>query len=220
MSHEGWSQGRAGKVFAVANHRSPTDRSPDDGEEEEEDFVLSEAAWAALLGAGRELVSSFEVDLDVIEHGGDFSETAMALAVPGPKHRRYDLGFAQRFAAAAQNLMQRLDQARAAGWPYPCPPLLNCVVDELVMWLLLEEASAVGPGEVPALGEEEADALKDICFEDNDFLLLFDRSADGFLYDSALVDQMRFVNLNFDSWFELFRPGEDPLRTDERGDPG
>ncbi|HEU5001568.1 MAG TPA: hypothetical protein VFW71_02160 [Actinomycetota bacterium] len=155
-------------------------------------------------------MDEYEADVERLGDQRPFTGTCMALAVTDPSHQAYDAGFATRFLASTRALAARLERAQALGWSYPCAPFLTSVAEEMAMWAIIQEAYILANDASSPFTQDEQAGLEEGCFEDLDFLMLFEQEKDGFADEEGPASQLGPASPDFASWFEPFRPGFDP----------
>lgn len=82
------------------------------------------------------------------------------------------------------------------------------VAEEMILWRILNQAAAFC--ELYEEDDEWIEEMRDLCFEDHDFLMLFDPKMDGF-YEEEGAEQMGYANLREQDWFRAFRPEIAPV---------
>jgi hypothetical protein len=119
-----------------------------------------------------------------------------------------------RFIQCFEDLRVRLARGQ-----YPKP---RCTGEEMALHIAIDRArDFYGDGvtqdvfgswyeSFPSLGaaDEDFDWIKDILFEDEDVLMLFDPRFDGIESGSEIGDHLGVANLHPDEWFLPFRPDE------------
>jgi hypothetical protein len=119
---------------------------------------------------------------------------------------RFIAAFGSRFDVIALRLAEGL---------YELSAVATCTADELALHLIIEYAEDLsGDGAldwewIDALPrrpqDEDFGRLKDILFEDNDVLILYNPALDGAEDPESEIAQLeRFVNLHPNNWFKTF----------------
>lgn len=128
----------------------------------------------------------------------DPRETAMAELLPPSFRPRFTVLLAKSFHVCLGSVLWRLAQSE---WT---PPL--CLAEEIVLYLLIQDAQAVIEIEAEELPADPAlldfGAFKDAAFEDGDVEYLFDPKYDGI--DRS--PQGRFLGIGSQSLADAFRP--------------
>jgi len=127
--------------------------------------------------------------------------------VAGPHvDERFIAAFGSRFDVIALRLAEGLEELSAVAM---------CTADELALHLIIEYTEDLyGDGAldwewIDALPARQRDEdfgyLKDLLFEDNDVLMLYNPAMDGIEDPESEIAQLeRFVNLHPNDWFKTF----------------
>lgn len=127
--------------------------------------------------------------------------------VAGPHvDERFIAAFGSRFDVIALRLAEGLEELSAVA---------TCTADELALHLTIEYAEDLSGDDaldwewIEALPrrpqDEDFGRLKDILFEDNDVLILYNPALDGVEDPNSEIAQLgRFVNLHPNDWFKTF----------------
>jgi len=142
---------------------------------------------------------AFFDDVAQLVEGGAFEHTNMIELVPRQFLPRYDLEFAKRFLACLLTV----------AWKQRSPEIqfLSSAAEEMALHAAIRVAK-----ETLRRGRRKADftVFEETAFEDEDFGLLFDPASDGLTEIPEVEDQMHFVGLKFDKWFDSFEPEKNP----------
>jgi hypothetical protein len=128
--------------------------------------------------------------------GSDFRETAITEHLPPRYDSYYDGLFAKEWTTTVAVVGWKLAQRGK--------PQITCVAEELALFALMREAITQLD-----LHDQSSDAsawgdFRDLAFEDEDFLYLFDPSFDGIEDDPEAIEHLTLVNLSFPQWFKPF----------------
>jgi len=119
---------------------------------------------------------------------------------------RFIAAFGSRFDVIALRLAEGLEELSAVA---------TCTADELALHMIIGYAEEQRRDGSPAWGwiealphhpdDDDFDLLRDILFEDNDVLILYNPAMDGIEDPESDIAQIqRFVNLHPNDWFKTF----------------
>jgi hypothetical protein len=150
----------------------------------------------ALLDAIDELTDEFFDDVAELLDEGSFAETTMGSFLPPRYLPRYTPVFAKQFFVCLLTVAWKL---RAPG-----AYALACTAEAIALDALIQTAESV----MGAMGRRyDFDAFREVAYENEDYLLLFDPTGDGIATAEAGRNLVP-TNLEFSNWFRPFREGE------------
>jgi hypothetical protein len=157
--------------------------------------VLPESHRAALRSAAIVYLDECYEALREFGRGDSYAESAIGRYLPPRYEHYYDGRFARDWLATITVVGWKLGQ--------PGRVELSCVAEELALWALVQQAEV----QLEIAGEQSAaDAwgdFRDLAFEDEDFLWLYDPEMDG-IEESEWAREHAVVNLKFADWFKPF----------------
>lgn len=162
------------------------------------EYDLTKDHWQALLNGINWTVEHLIEDIATFRHDDhiDIEHTWIVQSLPELYRPLYTLVFLKQFLACVLTVAWKL-----------CAPRryrLASVAEELALHIIIESAKA----DLDIAGiQADFGSLYDLAYEDNDFLMLFDRKFDG-VEDTDIGKQAGIVNLRFRDWFKPFRPDE------------
>jgi hypothetical protein len=149
---------------------------------------LDEAHVEALFAASRQAVADAYAAVAEVAADGSARLSAIYRFLPRKHLPRYNLEFAQRFAATVTTVAWKLAEPNHV---YS----LACTAEDLALKYMLDLArAALGTG----IADEQLDEFADTVFEDDGFLILWDAAQDG----------TEDPNLAFSEWFAPFTDRE------------
>ncbi|HJS93738.1 MAG TPA: hypothetical protein VJ741_05705 [Solirubrobacteraceae bacterium] len=126
----------------------------------------------------------------------DFRETAIAEHLPTRFEPYYDGLFAKEWTTTVAIVGWKLAQEGR--------PKLACLAEELALNALIREAIT----QLEIHDQDSDDGawgdFRDLAFEDEDFLYLFDPAFDGIEDDPEATEHLTLVGLPFAQWFKPF----------------
>jgi hypothetical protein len=131
------------------------------------------------------------------EPGQSYAETPIGSYLPSRYEQYYDGRFARDWTTTVAVVGWKLAQ--------PSEVTLACVAEELALFALIRQARMLLD-----LGERESDEqawsdFRDLVFEDEDFLFLFNPELDG-IEETEWAREHAVVGLKFSEWFRPFDP--------------
>jgi hypothetical protein len=180
--------------------RPPKDRGPAEPFAPYFAGVLPETHREALRDAS---ITYLEACYDALREapvGSSFADTAIADHLPSRYDSYYDGLFAKQWTTTVAVVGWRLAQLTR--------PKLSCVAEELALHALIREA--ITRLEMHDRDSDDAawGAFRDLAFEDEDFLYLFDPAFDGIENDPEAIEHLSLVGLPFSEWFKPFSARE------------
>lgn len=127
-----------------------------------------------------------------------FAETAISNHLPSRYASYYDGLFAREWTTTVAVVGWKLAQSGK--------PKLACVAEELALNALIREAITQLEMHDEASDEAVWGDFRDVAFEDEDFLYLFDPAFDGIENDPEAIEHLTLVGLPFPEWFKPFSP--------------
>jgi len=131
------------------------------------------------------------------EPGQSYADTPIGSYLPSRYEQYYDGRFARDWMTTVAVVGWKLAQRGEV--------TLACVAEELALFALIRQARVLLD-----LGERESDEqawsdFRDLVFEDEDFLFLFNPELDG-IEETEWAHQHAVVGLKFNEWFQPFDP--------------
>lgn len=129
--------------------------------------------------------------------GEGYADTAMGGYLPSRYEHYYDGRFARDWATAVAVVGWKLAQ--------PGELTLACVAEELALFALIRQAQTLLDLHEEENNERAWSDFRDLAFEDEDFLFLFNPELDG-IEETEWARQHAVVGLAFNEWFQPFDP--------------
>lgn len=129
-----------------------------------------------------------------------FAETAIVEHLPPRYESYYDGLFAKEWTTTVAVVGWKLAQ--------PGQPKLACLAEELALNALISEAIIHLEIRDERSDSEAWDDFRDLAFDDEDYLYLFDPALDGIENDPETTEHLMLVGLPFPEWFKPFSPQE------------
>jgi hypothetical protein len=131
------------------------------------------------------------------EPGQSYAATPIGSYLPSRYEQYYDGRFARDWATAVAVVGWKLAQ--------PGDIALACVAEELALFALIRQAQVLLGLHEAASDEQAWSDFRDLVFEDEDFLFLFNPQLDG-IEGTEWARQHAVVGLKFSEWFQPFDP--------------
>jgi hypothetical protein len=131
------------------------------------------------------------------EPGQSYADTPIGNYLPARYEQYYDGRFARDWTTTVAVVGWKLAQ--------PCDVTLACVAEELALFELIRQAQVHLDLREAENDEQAWSDFRDLVFEDEDFLFLFNPELDG-LEETEWARQHAIVGLKFSEWFLPFDP--------------
>jgi hypothetical protein len=131
------------------------------------------------------------------EPGQGYADTPIGSYLPQRYEQYYDGRFARDWATTVAVVGWKLAQLDKV--------VLACVAEELALFALIRQAQLLLDMREAASDEQAWSDFRDLVFEDEDFLFLFNPEFDG-IEETAWARQHAVVGLKFNEWFRPFDP--------------
>jgi hypothetical protein len=129
------------------------------------------------------------------EPGQSYADTPIGSYLPARYEHYYDGRFARAWATCVAVVGWKLAQPRDA--------VLACVAEELAVFALIRQAQVLLDLREVENDEQAWSDFRDLVFEDEDFLVLFNPELDG-IEETEWARQHAVVGLKFREWFRPF----------------
>jgi hypothetical protein len=131
------------------------------------------------------------------EPGQSYADTSIGSYLPRRYEHYYDGRFARDWATTIAVVGWKLTQ--------PGDVTLACVAEELALFALIRQAQMLLDLRERENDEQAWNDFRDLAFEDEDFLFLFNPEFDG-IEETAWAREHAVVGLKFSEWFRPFDP--------------
>ncbi|GGG68801.1 hypothetical protein GCM10011374_36510 [Kocuria dechangensis] len=191
--------------------------------------ILTGALWR---GCAMLIEDLFE-DLGAADVGEEHDFDSAIFELPPRFSPHYDVGFIRRFLTVAVDLGHQLrsggqvpQETDSVDMAFGHDGKVSCVAQELALHLVLNRVEVLNDLYELNLEDGWREAVYEILFYDDDYVMLFDRSMDGFEDDAALVSLTGMTDMRLEHWFTPFNPmatvnpyaAGEPVTPEDEGD--
>jgi hypothetical protein len=131
------------------------------------------------------------------EHGQSYADTPIGSYLPSRYEHYYDGRFARDWTTTVAVVGWKLGQ--------PGDVVLACVAEELALSALIRQAQVLLDLREHESDEQAWSDFRELVFEDEDFLVLFNPELDG-IEETEWARQHAALGLRFSEWFQPFDP--------------